>query len=159
MRRMPWALSEAGAAFIEKDLARRGEKTNPVTLKRLRQLQAESDRRAAYEVRTFADEHRDAFCRWLLEEWAIMIGTLFANIAPVLHPDLFIIGGGLTEMSDEAKDWFIGVVRRVYGEVNTQESFESSDRQCRIVWSVSTDQGWRGAILMAMRNQSQGAEA
>ncbi|MDX1565954.1 MAG: ROK family protein, partial [Phycisphaeraceae bacterium] len=157
MRRMPWALGEPGAAFIAKDLARRGEKTDPQTLQKLRELQSESDRRAAYEVRSFADRDRDAFCRWLLEDWAIMIGTLFANVAPVLHPDLFIIGGGLTEMSDEARDWFIGIVRRVYGEVNSQKSFTSSDQQCRIAWSVSTDQGWRGAILMAMRHQSHGA--
>lgn len=162
VRRVAWAVSERGAAFIKKDLESRGESFNDETLRKLRALHDESPDRAAYEVRNFADRDGDALGRWLLEDWAIMIGVLFANIAPVLHPNLFIIGGGMTEISQAGRDWFIGIVRRVYSEVNAQSCFDiepavaaaaSSNTlgNCQIVWSVSKDQGWRGAILMAMR--------
>lgn len=80
-----------------------------------------------------------------------MIGLLFASVSPILHPDLLIIGGGLTEISSAGKEWFIGVVRRVYAEVNAQHSFLTQPGNCEIVWSVSQDQGWRGAILMGIR--------
>jgi glucokinase len=157
IRRVTWAVTDAGAAHIEKDLASRGERLSGQVLARLRALHAESPQRAAYEVRTFADRDQDALSRWLLEDWAIMIGVLFANLAPVVHPDLFIIGGGMTEMSDAGREWFISVVRRVYSEVNAQACFmpeaskEPGSSGCEIVWSVSRDQGWRGAILMGMR--------
>ncbi|MCH2114254.1 MAG: hypothetical protein MK171_05010, partial [Pirellulales bacterium] len=84
-------------------------------------------------------------------DWAIMIGALFASIAPVLHPNLFVIGGGLTEMSESARAWFLQVVQRVYDETNAQRCFNSEPGNCEIVWSASTDQGWRGAVLMGMR--------
>lgn len=151
VRRISWAISEEGAAFIQTRLEVRGETLNPAVLETLRELSKEGAKRAAYEVRTFADRDQDPFCRWLLEDWAVMIGVLFASIAPILHPDLFIIGGGLTEMSEKSKDWFIGVVRRVYGEVNAQKSFDLGPGKTEVVWSVSQDQGWRGAILMGMR--------
>ena len=160
-RRVGWAASNDGHAFIRGDLEARGERFNPATLARLRELHAQSPQRAAYEVRGFADgagdsgAHSggggDAVGRWLLEDWAIMIGALFANLSPVLHPNLFIIGGGMTEVSPNLRDWFIGIVRRVYGEVNAQACFNQAAGNCEVVWSVSKDQGWRGAILMAMR--------
>ena len=149
IRRIEWALTLDGVAFIQKQLESRGERFSQDVYARLRELGQEGPQRAAYEVRTFADGDRDPFCRWLLEDWAIMIGVLFANIAPILHPDLFIIGGGLTEMSSEARDWFIGVVRRVYDEVNAQSCFATAEDNCKIDWSVSADQGWRGGILMS----------
>mgnify|MGYP002624593715 FL=1 len=151
IRRIGWALSDTGAAFIGADLQARGETLNPAVLAKLRDLHAQEPKLAAYNVRDLADDDQDPFCRWLLEDWAIVIGCLFANLAPVLHPNLFIIGGGLTEMSASAKDWFIDIVRRVYGEVNSQACFDSSESDCEITWSVSQDQGWRGAILMAIR--------
>jgi len=163
IRRVTWAVTDAGVAHIEKDLASRGERLNGQVLASLRALHAESPQRAAYEVRTFADRDQDALSRWLLEDWAIMIGVLFANLAPVVHPDLFIIGGGMTEMSDAGREWFISVVRRVYSEVNAQACFkpeaskEPGSTGCEIVWSVSRDQGWRGAILMGMRARPAGA--
>ena len=80
-----------------------------------------------------------------------MIGVLFANIAPILHPNLLVIGGGMTELSASAKDWFINIVRRAYSEVNGQPCFDSNTNDCEIAWSVSQDQGWRGAILMGIR--------
>ena len=159
--RIGWALSPDGVAFIEADLAGRGEKLVPGVVERLRELaRNEGNRRAAYEVRSFADRDADPFCRWLLKDWAIVIGALFAGIAPVLHPDLFIIGGGLTEMSAATRDWFISVVRRVYGEVNSQSCFDAAPGNCEVVWSLTRDQGWRGAILMDMRaRQSDHATA
>lgn len=150
VRRIPWALSEEGVAAIRGDLEARGESVNEKVVDGLRKHLATSPKKAAYEVRTFADDQQDPFCRWLLEDWAIMFGALFANVATVLHPDLFIIGGGLTEMSEEAKNWFLDVVKKSYGEVNKQSCFESTAGNCDIQWSVSRDQGWRGAILMAM---------
>ncbi|MCA9247516.1 MAG: ROK family protein [Planctomycetales bacterium] len=152
VRRIEWALSEAGADVIRQQLAADGRTLNDETLTRLRELATRGPEQAAYNVRTFADRDEDAFCRWLLEDWAIMIGALFASLAPVLHPNLFIIGGGMTEMSPAARDWFIEVVRRVYGEVNSQSCFASRTGNCEIVWSKSQDQGWRGAILMAIRS-------
>jgi predicted NBD/HSP70 family sugar kinase len=151
IRRITWALSPEGEAAIAKDLASKGQSINPETLARLRELHKEGAKRAAYEVRTFADKQKDAFCRWLLDDWAIMFGALFASVAPVVHPDLFIIGGGLTEMSAEAKGWFLSVVKESYAAVNKQGCFDSAPGNCDIQWSVSQDQGWRGAILMAMR--------
>lgn len=157
IRRITWALSEDGVALIRDELKAEGRKFNPDTVDKLRELFEVAPKRAAYEVRTYADTHRDAFCRWLLEDWAIMIGALFASIAPVLHPNLFIIGGGLTEMSDESRDWFLAVVQQAYDNTNAQRCFASrphSDRRpgnCEITWSESADQGWRGAILMGMR--------
>lgn len=151
IRRVGWALSDAGTAFITQDLAKRGQTVDPQTLDRLQQLYRETPKRAAYEVRTFADARRDAFCRWLLEDWAIMFGAMFASVATVLHPDLFIIGGGLTEMSEEAKQWFLTAVRESYTQVNQQGCFDSTPGNCDIQWSVSRDQGWRGAILMGIR--------
>jgi predicted NBD/HSP70 family sugar kinase len=151
VRRITWALSDEGAAAIRKDLESRGQKFDPDVVAHLRELHKEGAKRAAYEVRTFADQKQDAFCRWLLDDWAIMFGALFATVAPVLHPDLFILGGGLTEMSAEAKDWFLGVVKESYAKVNKQGCFDSTAGNCDIQWSVSRDQGWRGAILMAMR--------
>ncbi len=154
-RRIQWALSTSGQKTIGRDLDAQGQRIHPEVVARLTELCEEGPKRAAYEVRTFADRDGDAFCRWLLEDWAIMIGALFASISPILHPNQYIIGGGLTEMSGGAKDWFIGVVRRVYGEVNSQRCFESQMGNCEIVWSVSEDQGWRGAILMAMRRRGE----
>jgi glucokinase len=151
VRRITWALSEEGLALIGHDLASRGQRVNPEVVARLQELHKEGAKRAAYEVRTFADQQKDAFCRWLLDDWAIMFGALFASVAAVLHPDMFIIGGGLTEMSNEAKDWFLGTVKETYAAVNKQGCFDSAPGNCEIHWSVSRDQGWRGAILMAMR--------
>jgi len=151
VRRIQWALTEEGAAAIGAQLAARGESLNPETLAKLREFALQGPEQAAYNVRTFADRDQDPFCRWLLEDWAIMIGALFASLAPAIHPDLFIIGGGMTEVSPQARDWFIGVVRDVYGQVNSQSCFASSEGNCEIVWSKSLDQGWRGAILMAIR--------
>jgi len=154
MRRIEWALSESGTQFITRQLEDRGEKADAEVITTLRDLcKNQSPRKAAYEVRHFADGGKDCFCRWLLEDWAIMIGVLFSNLAPVLHPDLFIIGGGLTEMSKESRDWFIAIVNRVYEEINTQKSFSSQVGNCQITWSVTQDQGWRGAILMSIRAQ------
>ena len=151
IRRITWALSDAGAAVIRKDLESRGQSIDPEVFACLQTLHAEGAKRAAYEVRTFADQRQDSFCRWLLDDWAIMFGALFAAVAAVLHPDLFIVGGGLTEMSPEAKDWFLQTVKKSYATVNKQGCFESQQGNCDIQWSVSQDQGWRGAILMAMR--------
>ncbi len=157
IRRISWALSESGTALIRAELEAGGKDFNPEVVEKLRELCKESPKRAAYVVRTFADAHQDAFCRWLLEDWAIMIGALFASLAPALHPNLFVIGGGLTEMSAEARAWFLEVVQKTYDETNAQRSYNSAVSSgetrgnCEIAWSQSTDQGWRGAILMGMR--------
>ena len=66
-------------------------------------------------------------------------------------PYVIVPRGGMTEMSDKGRDWFIGVVRDTYNEVNSQASFKLAPDNCQIVWSVSRDQGWRGSILMSMR--------
>lgn len=153
IRRISWALSDAGIALIRGELEANGQTLNPEVVAQLQELAKQGPKQAAYQVRTFADKQQDAFCRWLLEDWAIMIGVLFASIGPVLHPNLFVIGGGLTEMSTEARDWFLQVVRRVYNETNSQRSFESRTGNCEIVWSEGGDQGWRGAILMGMRGR------
>jgi predicted NBD/HSP70 family sugar kinase len=155
VRRITWALSDEGLALIGKDLQSRGQEINSDVIARLKELHQEGAKRAAYEVRTFADQQQDAFCRWLLDDWAIMFGAMFATVAAVLHPDMFIIGGGLTEMSSEAKDWFLGTVKESYAAVNKQGCFDSSPGNCEIQWSMSCDQGWRGAILMAMRAGQQ----
>ncbi|MEM8943926.1 MAG: ROK family protein [Planctomycetota bacterium] len=160
IRRITWALSDDGLALIRGELEAQGRRYNPDTVAKLQELYKIAPKRAAYEVRTFADAHQDAFCRWLLEDWAIMIGALFASIAPVLHPNLFIIGGGLTEMSDEARSWFLDVVRTSYQGTNAQRCFDSrpatdqTTGNCEVVWSEGADQGWRGAILMGMRARS-----
>lgn len=151
IRRITWALSDEGTAKIEKDLKSRGQSVNLEVVARLKELHKAGAKQAAYEVRTFADQQKDPFCRWLLDDWAIMFGALFASVAPVMHPDMFIIGGGLTEMSAEAKEWFIRVVKESYATINKQGCFDSQPGNCDIQWSVSRDQGWRGAILMAMR--------
>lgn len=157
IRRITWSLSDEGISLIRDELAAEGRKFNPDTVAKLKELYEVAPKRAAYEVRSFADTHQDAFCRWLLEDWAIMIGALFASIGPVLHPNLFIIGGGLTEMSSESCDWFLGVVQKAYDNINAQRCFASyphSEKRagnCEITWSESADQGWRGAILMGMR--------
>lgn len=162
MQRITWAVSDRGAAFIMQDLEARGEKFDVDVLSKLRAFHDQSPQTAAYNVRNFADGQQDPFCRWLLEDWAIMIGLLFANLSPALHPNLFVIGGGMTEVSQTCQDWFISVVRRVYSEVNGQSCFDieaGKDGElgnCEIVWSVSKDQGWRGAILMGIRAEQSG---
>lgn len=150
-RRVQWALSDTGLAVVERQLAARRESLDANVVRQLRKYLTESPRKAAYQVRTYADGHGDALCRWLLEDWAIMIGALFASVAPVVHPNLCVIGGGMTEVSEAMKDWFIAIVRRVFDEVNQQACFNRASNKNEIVWSVSQDQGWRGAILMAMR--------
>lgn len=151
MRRITWAMSEEGAAFIRSDLESHGQKLDSEVVAHLRELHKEGAKRAAYEVRTYADQKQDPFCRWLLDDWAIMFGAMFATVAAVVHPDLFIVGGGLTEMTAESKEWFLGTVKQAYAAVNKQSCFDSNPGNCDIQWSVSRDQGWRGAILMAMR--------
>ena len=151
IRRLKWALSEEGVQQITCDIENEGGAVNSQTVETLREVYESSPTSAAYRIRTFADTDQDAFARWLLEDWAIMIGALFASLAPVLHPRLFVIGGGLTEMTDASKDWFVAIVRRVYEEVNAQSCFDSQPENCEITWSVSSDQGWRGAILMSIR--------
>ncbi|MEQ8209027.1 MAG: ROK family protein [Lacipirellulaceae bacterium] len=151
IRRVTWALSDEGVALIRDELETEGREFNPDTVAKLKELYEVTPKRAAYEVRTFADAHEDAFCRWLLEDWAIMIGALFASLAPAFHPDLMVIGGGMTEISDQAKEWFLRVVHQSYDQTNAQRSFDRGEGNCEIVWSVSTDQGWRGAILMGIR--------
>lgn len=155
VRRITWALSDDGLALIAKDLESRSQQINPQVVARLQELHKVSAKHAAYEVRTFADQQKDPYCRWLLDDWAIMFGAMFASVAAVLHPDMFIIGGGLTEISAEAKVWFIGTVKESYAAVNKQGCFDSTPGNCEIHWSVSRDQGWRGAILMAMRARQQ----
>lgn len=155
IRRLGWALSAAGKNFIEQDLEKRGQRIDHEILAKLNQLYQQDVKQAAYQVRTFADEREDAFCRWLLDDWAIMLGALFASVAPMLHPDLFIIGGGMTEMTGQARDWFLSVVRESYSQVNQQSCFDSQPGNCEIDWSVSRDQGWRGAILMGMRSRGE----
>ena len=150
-RRITWTLNESGATLIRGELAERGEEINPDVIAILQKLCQESPQRAAYEARTFADAEKDSFCRWLLEDWAIMIGALFASLAPAFHPDLFIIGGGMAEMSASARDWFLEAVQRAYGETDAQKCFNSGSGNCEIVWSASTDQGWCGAILLRIR--------
>ncbi|QEG34923.1 ROK family protein [Bythopirellula goksoeyrii] len=151
IRRLGWALTQEGKEFIHHDLENRGQRIDAEVFATLNQLYQENVKQAAYNVRTFADKRQDSFCRWLLDDWAIMLGALFASVAPVLHPDSFIIGGGMTEMSEKARNWFISVVRESYGSVNQQSCFDSEPGNCEIDWSVSRDQGWRGAILMGMR--------
>ncbi|TWU25822.1 ROK family protein [Bythopirellula polymerisocia] len=151
IRRLGWALTKNGKQFIQQDLAQRGQRIDAEVFATLNQLSQENVKQAAYNVRTFADDRQDAFCRWLLDDWAIMLGALFASVAPVLHPNLFIIGGGMTEMSESARDWFLTVVRESYAQINQQSCFDSQPGNCEIDWSVSRDQGWRGAILMGMR--------
>jgi predicted NBD/HSP70 family sugar kinase len=151
VRRIGWALSDEGLALIGAELAARGQTVDPATIAQLQALYQQGAKQAAYQVRTFADAGEDAFCRWLLEDWAIMIGALFASLAPVLHPGLFVIGGGLTEMSEGARAWFLEAVQASYDAINTQGCFASRPGNCEIAWSQSTDQGWRGAILMGMR--------
>jgi len=151
MRRVGWALSDEGIEFIRTDLGNQNKQIDDAIVANLRERYQQDPKLAAYQVRTFADSDRDAFCRWLLDDWAIMIGALFASVAPVLHPNLFVIGGGLTEMSEEAKQWFLNTVIDSYAGVNRMNCFDSQPNNCEIDWSVSRDQGWRGAILMGMR--------
>jgi predicted NBD/HSP70 family sugar kinase len=151
IRRVTWALSDEGQALIGEERAAQGKAIDPDTIAKLKALREQGAKRAAYEVRTFADQQQDAFCRWLLEDWAIMIGTLFASVGPILHPSLFVIGGGMAEMSTESRDWFLQVARDAYNSTNSQRSFAAESGNCDIVWSESADQGWRGAILMGMR--------
>src|SRR5690606_6957394 len=66
VRRIAWALTDEGIALISKDLQAKGQHVDPAVVTRLRELSKESSKRAAYEVRTFADHQKDAFCRWLL---------------------------------------------------------------------------------------------
>ena len=151
IRRIAWALSDEGVALIREELEADRKQLNLDVVATLQELYEIDPKRAAYEVRTHADEQQDDFCRWLLEDWAIMIGALFASIAPVLHPNLFVIGGGLTEMSTAARGWFLTVVQNAYDTTNAQRCFASQPGNCEITWSESADQGWRGAILMGMR--------
>lgn len=150
-RRISWALSDAGLELIQGELEEAGKQIDADVVANLKQLAEQGPKQAAYQVRTYADEKQDAYCRWLLEDWAIMIGALFASLAPAFHPNLFIIGGGMTEMSPAARDWFLDVVQQAYAETNGQKCFDSAPGNCEITWSASADQGWRGAILMGMR--------
>jgi glucokinase len=66
---------------------------------------------AAKQVRGYG-ERGDEMARKIFEQQAMAIGRLFTVAANFTDPDVYFIGGGVTETSPDFRDWFVALVEK-----------------------------------------------
>jgi predicted NBD/HSP70 family sugar kinase len=77
---------------------------------------------AAKLVRSYG-ERGDEMARQIFEQQAMAIGRMFTIAANFIDPDLYFVGGGVTEAEPAFRDWFVSrveahtILRREQAEV------------------------------------------
>ncbi len=100
---------------------------------------------AAKAVRGYG-ERGDEMARHIFEQQAMAIGRMFTIASRFTDPDVFFVGGGVTEAEPEFRDWFVARVR-----VHTDLREEQAD-VCAFALVPDLDMaGARGAAVHALR--------
>ena len=95
----------------------------------------------------------DALAQSMFDHQADAIGLLFVQIANACDPDVFIIGGGITESSAAFRARYLERVTAAY----RRKVFPLLAEQVRIEYAADQDQaGCRGAALLARRSAQSG---
>ena len=91
-------------------------------------------------------EQGDEMARRIFEQQAMAIGRMFTIAANFIDPDVFFVGGGVTEVEQGFRDWFIDQVK-----VHTKLREEQAS-VCEFALVPDLDMaGARGAAINAMR--------
>lgn len=91
----------------------------------------------------------DALALELFDRQADALGLLLVQIANGFDPDIFIIGGGLTESSPEFRERYLGRVRAMF----RREAFAAVAQDAVIEFAGDQDMaGCRGAALLARQH-------
>jgi glucokinase len=90
----------------------------------------------------------DSLAQQLFDEQADALGLLFVQLANCCDPDVFIIGGGITESSAAFRDRYIGRVAETF----RRRAFELVAAEARFEYAQDQDMaGCRGSALLARR--------
>jgi glucokinase len=96
----------------------------------------------------------DSLAQTLFDNQADAIGLLFVQIANACDPDVFIIGGGITESSATFRARYLERVSATF----RRGVFPLVAEQARIEYAADQDQaGCRGAALLARRSARSGS--
>lgn len=91
----------------------------------------------------------DALAQELFDRQADALGLLFVQVANTCDPDIFIVGGGITESSPEFRRRYLDRVRAVF----VREAFPQVAREAIIEYAGDQDMaGCRGAALLARQH-------
>jgi glucokinase len=111
-------------------------------------VDGDTDRVTPREMLAAADAG-DERVREALERAATYLGIAAANVVTVLHPDLIVLGGGVSELGDILLDRVRHVVRERVGMFPTES--------VQVVCSRLGDQaGIMGALVLAGNAHSSG---
>lgn len=90
----------------------------------------------------------------LFDRQAVALGLLFVQLANCFDPHVFIVGGGLTESSDEFRERFMRQVRETF----RAEAFPKPAEEVEIEFAGDQDwAGCRGSALLARHEARAGA--
>jgi glucokinase len=96
----------------------------------------------------------DPLAQSLFDRQADALGLLFVQLANAFDPDVFIIGGGITESSPAFRARYLDRVLAVF----RQGAFPLVASEARVEWAADQDQaGCRGAALLARRTATRPA--
>ena len=100
---------------------------------------------AAKAVRSYG-ERGDEMARRIFDQQAMAIGRMFTIAAHFTDPDVFFVGGGVTEAEPSFRDWFVARVR-------THTTLRDEQAQvCEFALVPDLDMaGARGAAMHALR--------
>jgi predicted NBD/HSP70 family sugar kinase len=131
--------------FLRGALARPEHRDHP--------LQALPDTGRARALRLLAlAQQGDALAQSLFDRQADALGLLFVQLANACDPDVFVIGGGLTESAPAFRARYLDRVLATF----RAGAFPLAAEQVRIEWAADQDQaGCRGAALLARRAHGQ----
>lgn len=91
----------------------------------------------------------DGLAQELFDRQADALGLLFVQLANAFDPDIFVIGGGLTESSEEFRSRYIGRVRATF----EREAFPLVAREAVFEFAGDQDMaGCRGSALLARQH-------
>ncbi len=125
--------------FLRKALKRPEHKSHPL------QKVADAGRERALKLLGLAQKG-DTLAQELFDAQADALGLLFVQIANCFDPDVYIIGGGLTDSSTEFRERYIGRVRAIF----KRETFPAVAKDASIEFAADQDMaGCRGAALLA----------
>jgi glucokinase len=97
----------------------------------------------------------DPLAQSLFDRQADALGLLFVQLANCCDPDVFVIGGGITESSPAFRARYLDRVLSTF----RAGAFPLVAAQARIEWAADQDQaGCRGAALLARRSHGSARE-
>jgi glucokinase len=132
--------------FLRRALARPEHRAHPL------QSVPDEGRTRALRLLGLAQQG-DPLAQALFDTQAEALGLLFIQLANSCDPDVFIIGGGITESSPTFRARYLDRVLATF----RPRAFPLVADQARIEWAADQDQaGCRGAALLARRNAQRG---